>query len=100
MTFDASSEIVLATTARHPSSNALPITFAFVPGGPEPMTKGLGSFRPLTVVSSVGIFLSAEYLHQDEVDHERQAECKEPCVRVNTIPHRAERARTDLVEKA
>ena len=55
MTLDASSEIVLQMTAPHPSSNALPITFAFVPGGPEPMTKGLGSFRPLTVVSSVAM---------------------------------------------
>src|SRR5436309_3001001 len=52
MTLEASSEIVLATTAPQPSSNALPMTFAFVPGGPEPMMKGFGSFKPLTVVSS------------------------------------------------
>ena len=31
------------------------MTLAFVPGGPEPMTNGLGSFRPLTVVARVGI---------------------------------------------
>ena len=37
-------------TAPQPSSNALPMTLAFVPGGPEPMTNGLGSFRPSTVV--------------------------------------------------
>src|SRR5205814_5734914 len=55
MTLEASSEIVLAMTAPQPSSKALPITFAFVPGGPEPMTNGLGSFNPLTVVASVGI---------------------------------------------
>src|SRR6058998_2367058 len=60
MTLEASSEIVLATTAPQPSSNAFPMTFAFVPGGPEPMTKGLGSFKPLTVVSSVGITTSSQ----------------------------------------
>src|SRR5215207_10661447 len=58
MTFEASSEIVLQMTAPHPSSNALPMTFAFVPGGPEPMTNGLGSCRLLTVVSRVDIVYS------------------------------------------
>src|SRR5580700_8834276 len=47
--------MVLMTTAPQPSSNALPITLAFVPGGPEPMMNGLGSFIPSTVVASVGI---------------------------------------------
>src|SRR3954470_23921670 len=42
-------------TAPHPSLKARLITLRFVPGGPEPMTKGLGSFRPSTVVASVGI---------------------------------------------
>src|SRR5215207_4898247 len=55
MTLLASKEIVLQMTAPQPSSNALPMTFALVPGGPEPMTKGLGSFNPLTVVASVGM---------------------------------------------
>ena len=44
-TLEASRLIVLAMTAPQPSSNALPMTLALVPGGPEPMTKGLGSFR-------------------------------------------------------
>jgi hypothetical protein len=35
------------------------MTLRFVPGGPEPMTKGFGSFKPSTVVASVGmVFLS------------------------------------------
>src|SRR3954451_21249633 len=55
MTLEASRLMVLATTAPQPSSKALPMTLALVPGGPEPMTKGLGSFRPLTVVARVGI---------------------------------------------
>src|SRR5215213_178789 len=62
MTLLASSEIVLQITPPQPSSNALPMTFAFVPGGPEPMTKGLGSFRPLTTVSSVAIALPPDSL--------------------------------------
>ena len=55
ITFDASSEIVLMITPPHPSSNALPTTFAFVPGGPEPMRKGFGSLMPSTVVSRVAM---------------------------------------------
>src|SRR5262249_7171193 len=42
-------------TAPQPSSNALPITFAFVPGGPEPMMNGLESLRPLTVTDKSGV---------------------------------------------
>src|SRR2546423_11465318 len=42
-------------TAPQPSRNAREMTFRFVPGGPEPMTKGLGNFRPSTVVASVGM---------------------------------------------
>src|SRR2546429_4650149 len=55
MTLEASRLMVLAMTPPQPSSSALPMTFAFVPGGPEPMMKGFGSFRPFTVVASVGI---------------------------------------------
>src|SRR5688572_18326337 len=54
-TFDASRLIVLMMTAPHPSSNARPQTFAFVPGGPEPITKGLGSLMSSTVVARVGM---------------------------------------------
>ena len=42
-------------TAPHPSRKACEITFKFVPGGPEAMTNGFGSFRPSTVVASVGM---------------------------------------------
>src|SRR5436190_23768340 len=55
MTLDASRLMVLAMTAPQPSSKALPMTLALVPGGPEPMTKGLGNLIPLTVVARVGI---------------------------------------------
>src|SRR3954467_11216631 len=55
MTFDESRLIVLMITAPHPSSNALPQTLALVPGGPEPMTNGLGSLSPSTVVARVGM---------------------------------------------
>src|SRR5688572_754326 len=55
MTLLASSETVLAITAPQPSLKALLMTLRFVPGGPEPMTKGLGSLRPSTVVASVGM---------------------------------------------
>src|SRR3954471_16580338 len=42
-------------TARQPSRNARVITLRFVPGGPEPITNGFGSFNPSTVVASVAI---------------------------------------------
>src|SRR5436190_9611879 len=60
-TLEASRLIVLQMTAPQPSSKALPITLAFVPGGPEAMISGLGSFRPSTVVlkSAMG-FSSAQ----------------------------------------
>src|SRR3954468_24316587 len=54
-TFEASRLMVLHMTAPQPSSNALPMTLALVPGGPEAMTKGLGSVRPSTVVLRSGI---------------------------------------------
>src|SRR3954467_10104419 len=57
-TFDESRLIVLAMTAPQPSLNARLMTFRLVPGGPEPMTKGFGSFNPSTVVASVGIRMS------------------------------------------
>src|SRR6187551_3428244 len=85
MTLLASSEIVLQITPPQPSSNALPITFAFVPGGPEPMTKGLASFRPLTVVSSVAMAFSAKRLHEDEVQPKRDAERHKPIVVVEPM---------------
>src|ERR1700723_690809 len=55
MTFDASKLTVLAITAPQPSLKAREMTFRFVPGGPEPMIKGLGSLRPSTIVLSLGI---------------------------------------------
>src|SRR5476651_949140 len=55
MTFEASRLTVLAMTAPQPSLKARLMTLRLVPGGPEPMTKGLGSFRPSTVVASVGM---------------------------------------------
>src|SRR5262249_26042329 len=54
-TFEASRLTVLQITAPQPSSNALPITLAFVPGGPEAMTNGLGSFKPLAVVERLAM---------------------------------------------
>src|ERR1700719_4383459 len=57
MTFDESRLTVFAMTAPQPSRNARVITLRFVPGGPDPMTNGFGSFRPSTVVASVGITL-------------------------------------------
>src|SRR3954454_10361081 len=98
MTLEASREIVLQMTAPQPSSNALPMTFAFVPGGPEPMTKGLGSFSPSTVVSSVAIRTlrsgitrfavdldAAAADHEDCVQHERGGEGDEPGVSIDAI---------------
>src|SRR6201746_2238036 len=55
MTFEASRLTVLAMTAPQPSLKARLMTLRLVPGGPEPMTNGLGSFRPSTVVASVGM---------------------------------------------
>src|ERR1051326_6458375 len=55
MTFDASRLTVFAMTAPQPSLKARLMTLRLVPGGPEPMTKGLGSFRPSTVVARVGM---------------------------------------------
>jgi len=45
-TLEASSETVFAITAPHPSRKARRITARLVPGGPLPMTKGLGRRRP------------------------------------------------------
>src|SRR5215813_8455174 len=45
-----SSETVLATAPPQPASYDLVITRAFVPGGPEPRTNGLGNLMPLTVI--------------------------------------------------
>ena len=56
-TLDESRLTVLATTAPQPSLKALLMTLRLVPGGPEPMMKGLGSLSPSTVVASVGMFL-------------------------------------------
>src|SRR5690242_21133633 len=103
MTLDESRLIVLATTPPHPSSKALPMTLAFVPGGPEPMTKGLGNLMPLTVVSSVGIAGASDVIellcvvhsipndargaeHQEPVDDESDGECEEPGVGVEPDP--------------
>jgi hypothetical protein len=55
VTLLASRLIVLQITAPQPSSKALPMTLPLVPGGPEPITKGFGIFRPLTTVSSVAM---------------------------------------------
>ena len=54
-TFEASRLIVFAITAPQPSRNARLITLRFVPGGPEPMTNGLGRLRPSTDVVRVGM---------------------------------------------
>src|SRR5207249_9985108 len=42
-------------TAPQPSRKARVMTLRFVPGGPDPITNGFGSFNPSTVVASVGI---------------------------------------------
>src|SRR5262245_25694731 len=95
MTLEASSEIVFAITPPQPSSRALPMTLAFVPGGPEPMTKGLGSFRPLTVVASVGIHASSLFLfnvlvrkHEQRVNHKCDNERHEPCISIQPVEDR------------
>src|SRR5262245_3294028 len=54
--------MVLQITAPQPSSNALPMTLAFVPGGPEPTTNGLGNFRPSTMM------LRSDIVHLDAVN--------------------------------
>src|SRR5580658_7816747 len=48
-------------TAPQPSWNALTMTLRFVPGGPDPITNGFGSFKPSTVVFSVGITLISNH---------------------------------------
>src|SRR6266404_3260740 len=55
MTLAESRLTVFAMTAPHPSRKAREITFRFVPGGPDPMTNGLGNLSPSTVVASVGM---------------------------------------------
>ncbi len=45
--------MVLQTTPPQPSSNAFAMTFALVPGGPEPSTNGFSNFIPSTVISSL-----------------------------------------------
>src|SRR5947209_3740505 len=47
-------------TAPQPSRKARVMTLRFVPGGPEPITNGFGSFNPSTVVASVAIWASFE----------------------------------------
>src|SRR6266487_2592780 len=90
MTFEASREIVLAMTAPQPSSNALPITLALVPGGPEPITKGLGSFKPLTVQARLAmlnlLFHVLRNNHEQAVQNECDGEGYEPRVGVNGVP--------------
>lgn len=56
--------MVLAITAPQPSWKALVITFKFVPGGPEAMTNGFGSFSPSTVSASVAIISALQYREQ------------------------------------
>src|SRR5688572_22998549 len=50
MTFEASRLMVLMTMPPQPRSYDLEMTRAFVPGGPEPRTKGFSNFIPLTVI--------------------------------------------------
>src|SRR6185369_17398769 len=70
-TLEASRLIVLQITAPQPSSKALPMTLALVPGGPEAMTSGLGRRKPSTVVlksaidSSFGPNLPKLIVHGD-----------------------------------
>src|SRR5438270_10071926 len=47
-------------TAPQPSRKARVMTLRFVPGGPEPITNGFGSFNPSTVVTSVAMWASFE----------------------------------------
>src|SRR4029453_4109005 len=49
-TFADSRLTVLATAPPQPASNDFASTRAFVPGGPEPRTNGLGNLMPLTVM--------------------------------------------------
>src|SRR6185369_5893091 len=49
-TFADSRLTVFATAPPQPASNDFASTRAFVPGGPEPRTNGLGNFMPLTVI--------------------------------------------------
>src|SRR4051794_23643813 len=113
-------------TPPHPSSSALPTTFAFVPGGPEPMIKGLGSRMPSTVVSSVAMgYISRERIrlkwrvgggdreschppafrgarpahHQRGVNRERNRERHEPCVGVELVEEAVMRAGAEHVDK-
>src|SRR5687767_5535916 len=60
-------------TAPQPSLKARAMTFRFVPGGPEPMTNGLGSLRPSTVVASVAIGLSLLCGFRRQHSHGRQS---------------------------
>src|ERR1044072_2922996 len=47
---------VFATAPPQPASNDFASTRAFVPGGPEPRTNGLGNFMPLTVMDRSMMF--------------------------------------------
>lgn len=53
-TFEQSRLTVLAITPPQPSWKALRITAWLVPGGPDPITKGLGSLRPFTSTAKLG----------------------------------------------
>src|SRR5690349_13008596 len=58
MTLLASRLIVLITQPPQPSSKLLPITRAFVPGGPEPSTNGFSNFIPLTTIDRSGLCMT------------------------------------------
>src|SRR5262245_13371383 len=57
MTLVESREIVFATTPPHPASNARAMTRPFVPGGPDPRTKGFLNFKPFTSTAKLGFVI-------------------------------------------
>src|SRR6056297_477958 len=81
MILDASKQTVFADAAPQPSAKARQITRALVPGGPEPITNGLGNLMPLTVVSSVGMVSVNELRLRQRTIRFRPPITKElPCV--------------------
>src|SRR4051794_21743877 len=92
VTLGASRLLVLAVTPPQASSNALPMTLALVPRGPEPMMKGLGNLIPFTVVARVGMLFLLFGIygsdHRDVIQDKCEKECNEPGVGVDGVPER------------
>src|SRR5690349_4216939 len=78
-TFADSRLTVFATAPPQPASNDFASTRAFVPGGPEPSTNGLGNFMPLTVmdrsINSTPLNRLLERRKYPVVDRGRTARC-------------------------